>query len=401
MPSEGATLVQEVISAADKAALTAHLVGGPVRDLLLDRRFHNADISIEGDAITLAETVASHTDLRLVRHPRFGTATIRSRDFVLDLVTARSETYEQPGVLPAVSPGSIDDDLRRRDFTINAMALAISGPKAGEIIDPLDGRADLDRRIVRVLHDRSFQDDATRILRAVRYERRLGFTLDPGTERLLRRDVRYLDTISPARIHHEFARTFEEAEPERTLVRLHELAALTAIHASLTFTREQAQAFETIRSYNRRAARAACWPILCWQAADAPGIAERLALRRRQADAVAAVPRVQAAESPLAAADLANSRIVDLLAPFALATVFALACVTDDEIVRERTLAYLRRLRRIKPALDGDDIITLGAKQGPLIGDILRQLNIARLDGEVRTRADEERLVREMLHERL
>lgn len=397
MPPEGARLLRDVIRAADDVRVAAYLVGGPVRDLLLDRTFHNADVSIEGDAIALAESLVARTGFRTVRHPRFGTATIRSGDFVLDLVTARLETYERPGALPSVSAGTIDDDIRRRDFTVNAMALAISGDRAGQVLDPLDGNADLARGIIRVLHERSFQDDATRILRAARYEQRLGFRTDPRTEDWLRRDVGYLESISPARIHHELARTFEEVEPERALLRIAELGALTSIHPALAFSREQAKAFEAMRSLDRRAARAAYWPITCWHSADAPSLTDRLTLRRQQADAVAAIVNIRRVESRLAAADLSNSRSFETLAPFPLATVWALASMTRSDMVRQHTLNYLRRLRRVKPALSGDDIIMLGAKEGPVVGDILRRLKTAKLDGEVRTRADEERMAREIL----
>lgn len=383
---------------ADSKGVLAYLVGGPVRDLLLDRQFHDADVSIEGDAIALAGSLAARTGLRAVRHRRFGSATIRSGGFLLDLVTARSETYAYPGALPAVSPGSIDDDLRRRDFTVNAMALALTGGRAGQLIDPLGGRADLDRGIIRVLHERSFQDDATRIMRAARYEQRLGFQLGPRTEQWLLRDVRYLETISPARIHHELARALDEPGPELTLLRLSELGALAAIHPSLSFGREQASAFQIVRSLDRRAARAAGWPIICWYAAEAPGIAARLALRRPQREAVAAVPRLRRVESRLIAGGITNSRIVETLAPFPPAAVWALAAIAATETVRERALAYLRRLRRVKPALNGDDIIALGVREGPVVGDILRRLKAAKLDGELRTRADEERLARELIN---
>lgn len=400
MPPDGARIVRGVIEEADRSGVAAYLVGGPVRDLLLDRPFDNADISVEGDAIALAAALAERLGLRVVRHPRFGTATIRSGDFVLDLVSARSESYSHPGALPTVTIGTIDDDLRRRDFTINAMALALNGDRAGEIIDPLDGQAALRDGVVRVLHERSFQDDATRILRAARYEQRLGFQLGPRTEQWLLRDGGYLETISPARIHHEFARSFEEAEPERTLLRLDELGALKAIHPSMAFWRDQAGAVETVRSLDQRASRAAHWPIICWYCADAPGIKERLALRRPQAEAVAAVPDVRRAESSLAAEVLSNSGIVEALTPFPLVTVWALVAMTPFDVVRERTLAYLRRLRRVKTLLNGDALIALGAKEGPLVGEILRRLKTSKLDGEVRTRAGEERLARELLSQR-
>ncbi|HEV8574638.1 MAG TPA: poly(A) polymerase, partial [Dehalococcoidia bacterium] len=169
----------------------AYLVGGPLRDLLLDQPSLDLDIAVEGDAMTLARDLAASisseykagsarpealegtsgvtsSEIRVKTHPVFLTATVRIPGVHLDLITARSETYARPGALPTVRPAPIREDLLRRDFTVNALALRLTGPDAGEILDPTGGRADLDARIIRVLHEHSFQDDATRILRAFR-----------------------------------------------------------------------------------------------------------------------------------------------------------------------------------------------------------------------------------------
>ncbi len=213
-----------------------YLVGGPLRDLLLDRPLIDIDIAVEGDAMALATELATLVTKQktprsarpkpppsvraepveaaaattpapgVVTHPRFGTATVRIPGHHIDLVTARSETYARPGALPTVRPATIEEDLLRRDFTINALALRLSSPRRGEIIDPTGGRRDLDARLIRVLHEHSFQDDATRILRGFRYATRLGFEIEPETLACIDRDLRYLDTISGARLHHEFAR---------------------------------------------------------------------------------------------------------------------------------------------------------------------------------------------------
>lgn len=398
LPPAAARLVREIVRLAGDTGFNAYFVGGPIRDLLLERPTANADVTIEGDAIAIARQLKSRPNFRVVLHPSFGTAVITSGDTVLDLVTARSETYDQPGALPAVTPGTIDDDIRRRDLTINAIALALNGPREGEIIDPLNGRADLEAGLIRALHRGSFQDDATRILRAARYEARFGFRIEPETESWIRRDARCLDTISGARIHHEFVRTFEEHQPERALIRLAELGALEAIHPALTFDEDRARAFADLRSLGRRGARPANWPLLAWDVTPGavPALARRLALRKRQAEAVAAAPRVRALERSLES-ELANSRLVELLDPFPLPALWALAAATHSEAVRRRTVRYLRSLRRVRPALNGDDIIALGASEGPHVGHVLRRLKTAKLDGEVRTPADEERLARELL----
>lgn len=398
LPSSAQRLLRHIVRLTSAAGLNAYLVGGPVRDAILGRRAINADVTVEGEAIAIARELRAGPGLRIVLHPAFGTAAIHTADTVVDLVTARSETYERPGALPNVTPGTIDDDLRRRDFTINAMAIALNGPREGELIDPLGGRADLDAGLVRTLDERSFQDDATRIMRGARYAARFGFRIEPETEAWARRDAPYLDTISGARIHHEFARTFEESEPERALVLLDQLGALRAIHPALDVPPERAQAFTDLRALGRRVARPATWPLLAWgvSTGDVPALCERLALRRPQAEAVAAVPRARALEPGLAV-PTPNSRLVELLAPLPQPTLWALAAAASNENARKLVVRYLRSLRRVRPALNGDDIIALGATEGPLVGHVLARLKSARLDGFVRTRADEERLARELL----
>lgn len=399
MPSTGARLLNAAVRLAESLGLNAFLVGGPVRDTLLGRPILNADITVEGDALPLAARLASRSGVRVVKHPRFGTAAVTAGAFVLDLVTARSETYDHPGALPSVSPGSIHDDLRRRDFTINAIALALNGPRRGEITDPLDGRDDLRRGIVRALHERSFQDDATRILRAARYEVRLEFRLEERTESWARRDVSYLSPISGARLHHEIARTFDEPEPERVLLRLTELGALPAIHPSLAFTPEQSRGFENLRRIAGRSARPAFWPLLAWNSrpGDVAAVAERLALRSPQRNAVAVAAALRGLEPDLAADSLRNSRLAATLEPFPPAALWAFTAITASDTARRRTLRYLKRLRRIKASLNGDDLIAIGATPGPALGDLLRRLRDARLDGLARSRDDELHLARQIL----
>src|SRR5439155_22475563 len=137
------------------------------------------------------------------------------------LITPPPDTSARPGALPTVTPATIEDDLRRRDFTINALALRLNSPRRGEILDPAGGRADLEARVIRVLHKRSFEDDATRILRAVRYASRFGFNVEPQTLRWLKRDIRYLQTISRPRLHSEFYHIFDEHTPIDILYRIH------------------------------------------------------------------------------------------------------------------------------------------------------------------------------------
>jgi tRNA nucleotidyltransferase (CCA-adding enzyme) len=400
LPPSGRDLVQRLLSAADVTD-RLYLVGGPVRDLLLGAPSLDVDICVEGRVDKLLETLGS-SDLRVIRHARFLTATVHSGGFAVDLATARAETYERPGALPSVRPATVREDLLRRDFSINALALVLTGENPGELLDPAGGEADLRAGVVRVLHDESFRDDATRILRAARYEARLGFRLEPRTEELLRRDVSYLDTISGARVHHELSRTFAEAAPERALARLHGFGALARIHPALCCDERRAAAFRRLRDVGPRAAPGAYWPLLAWdvQAGQVSDIARRLALTKAQAAAVAALPALRAHSARLADDGVAASDVEAALSPYPLASVWALCAATESVAVREHCLEFVRRLRGLKTQLNGRDVLALGAAAGPQVGEVLRRLRVAKLNRDVRSRADEERFVKSWLGKR-
>ena len=178
---DGSTgLLEATRSEAERLDAPLYLVGGPVRDLLLRRPSTDLDLVAEGNVEVLARRVAEAVGSKALLHRRFGTATVKSNGVRLDLATARKEVYARPGALPSVTTGTIEEDLQRRDFTMNAMALGLSGRHVGRLLDPAGGFADLTQGVVRILHKRSFEDDATRIFRAIRYEQRLGFRLDSG-----------------------------------------------------------------------------------------------------------------------------------------------------------------------------------------------------------------------------
>ena len=177
-------LVNEISREAGRLRQKVYLVGGVVRDLLLGYPNFDLDLVVEGDAVKLAQHVTETGQARLLAHKRFGTAKLRYDDFILDLATARKETYARPGALPTVTPGTLTDDLIRRDFSINAMAVSLATDDYGELVDPHRGKSDLEHRLIRVLHSRSFSDDATRILRGVRYEQRFSFDFEAHTARI-------------------------------------------------------------------------------------------------------------------------------------------------------------------------------------------------------------------------
>ena len=206
LPSGQLELLKSAGSIARDEGVPMYLVGGTVRDMLLGRPVEDLDLVVVGDAETMASIVAKRLSGQVVSRSQFSTAKVKVAGVSLDLVTARSERYSRPGALPQIAHGTIEEDLARRDFSINAMAVPLHLDARGQPLDPFNGVDDLERKLVRVLHDGSFADDATRILRAVRYEQRLGFRLDDHTETLLRGNLPMLDTIGGDRLFREVQR---------------------------------------------------------------------------------------------------------------------------------------------------------------------------------------------------
>jgi tRNA nucleotidyltransferase (CCA-adding enzyme) len=370
------------------------LVGGPVRDLLLERPALDIDVSVEGDAVMLAQAAAREAGAKVVKSSEFGTAAVKAGEFALDLAAARAEVYPRPGALPRVRPATIDADLLRRDFTINAIALELAGTSPGRLLDPVGGIQDTRAGAVRVLHDRSFQDDPTRIIRAVRYETRLDFWIEERTYDLLKRDCACLDTVSGTRIRQELARTFAEPDPAKALARMQKLGVLQAIHPALRFTAEQAVGLGELGPITPRTAPFA-WAVLAWDAneGEAGDLARRLALTKAQREAVEAVPRLRAL-IPQLSRTLRPSETYHLLQQFPDATILALAAMPVPDAVRDRLRDYLETLSHVRTELSGDDVTALGIPRGPRLGEVLQRLQDAKLDGNVPTRADEERFVR-------
>ncbi|MDX6511245.1 MAG: hypothetical protein QOE36_749, partial [Gaiellaceae bacterium] len=217
--------VFDAVSALSESVDGVYLVGGTVRDILLGLPSFDVDIAVEGDAIALAEGLADALAGRVKAHEKFGTAVVvYGEDERVDVVTARTEFYDAPAALPTVEHATIREDLFRRDFTINAMAVSLKGDDFGRLVDPFNGRRDLEAHTLRVLHNLSFIDDPTRIFRAIRYENRLGFTMDEHTVRLARAtiDMGLVGDLSSARLRDELVDLLEQGAPEHAILRLAE-----------------------------------------------------------------------------------------------------------------------------------------------------------------------------------
>ena len=416
VPPAMAPLLRAVLEAADSRGLAVYAVGGPVRDWLLERGIADLDLIVEprdGDgAETLGRAVAPDA-VRLRSHDRFGTLSLEGPACVIDLATVRRETYAHPGALPTTEPGSLEEDLRRRDFSVNALALALSQAARARhrgVIDVEDGLRDLELRRLRVLHAASFRDDPTRALRAARLAPRLGFTLTRDSRAALRDALRLgaFGRVSGDRLRREIEKLFADAalglDPTLALRLLESWHVLGALEPGLLLPR-------TVHAPLRRLGRAVVAPpwrhgrwrvwvsgLALWLAPLSPALRRRTLARFAVRGVLVETVSGFAKRSEEQLRTLARARgrgaidaaLVDLDEE-ALHALWAVA----PPAARRRVARFASEDRGRRAPVSGADLVAMGLA-GPEIGRALARIRIAFLDGAVRTREEAVALAREL-----
>ncbi len=399
-----------VWQAAAEAAAGARVfaVGGPVRDLLRGAPGRDADIAVEGDAIALAGRLADALGgARVTIHRAFGTAVVRGAGVRVDVAATRRERYTRPAALPIVSPAGIEADLGRRDFTVNALAAALTAPHFGDVLDPFGGRADITAGLIRVLHPASFRDDPTRLFRAVRYAARLGYSLDPATDALAREAIAadLVGELSGARVRAELVALLGESAA--TVAMALQLAArmdlLTAVAPALADGAARGEPIERLDAFVARfGLRLSPWrPRLGLIASGqdevrVAALTDRLRLRREDAVAVRAAaaaperlgPRLHSAAAPADVAELLDRLPVDA----------ALVVAADGGPGARAAELSLERLRGIRLEIDGTVLRDeLGLAQSPRVGEVLAELLRRKRNGQLGDRRSEIAAARELV----
>ncbi len=381
------------------------LVGGFTRDLILDREPGDIDISVVGDARTFSEALADRLEATTSTGSQFLTFKIESVKTLpdvasIDIVTARSETYGGPAALPEITPASIEDDLKRRDFTINSMAISLSDSFWGNLIDPANGFGDVMRKRIKILHDSSFIDDPTRIFRAVRYAVRLGFSIDSKTSELMSSALGNIDNLSGARIRNEFELMLREPTRVQILRKSEEIGLLGAISPGLRVGSRAHQVLEEQAN----------------QGALSPNISDLLAITTSGLNEAEAAQVVERFDGPaewgdpiLGNVDLARhvgvldqpnvlpSEIAEVLSPIPEASIRAYIAAGPPLPRRERLTEYLDKIRFVKLEITGDDLTAAGIPEGPVIGQLIDIVTRAKLNGQVRSKRDELELAKSRL----
>ena len=420
LPQERLSLLRELGNLADEGGVALYLVGGVVRDLLLKRVNWDLDLTVEGDGIAFARLVADRYRAGLAVFERFATARLEFPDGLkLDIATTRRESYAQPAVLPTVQPASIEEDLYRRDFTINAIAMQLNSEQFGRLLDVYGGQRDLRARTIRVLHAGSFQDDPTRIFRAIRFEQRFGFHLERTTARLLAQaaSTNLIQQLSGPRLQNEILLLFAEHDPVRAIARLRQLKLLRFLHRCLCYTTKVKRVVTAVpKAFSWWARRfpdsVIDRPIVYLMALSSESSAvvvaamiRRLVLSREQAKNVSAGGRwVDRALKRLTnKGTVRPSQVYRLLEDFSSEVLVLLLAKQVSaqhgvrlSLLKRHLVAYVKN-KAIKTALTGRDLQAMGLQPGPQYKIILGQLLDARIDGMIKTEVDERALTHRLL----
>ncbi len=413
LPPATFQLLDQIARLGGECAVPVYVVGGFVRDLLLNIENLDIDVVVEGDGIGFARKLTTLLNAEAVPHPRFGTAVLTLQaGGHLDVATARRETYREPGALPDVQPGTIEDDMARRDFSVNSLAIRLTPEGAWTLLNLNEGVRDLDGKRIRILHEKSFLDDPTRIFRAIRFEQRLAFPMEANTERQCIQAVQggFIGRLSGHRIFNELTAIFSESGFLKCLRRMQELAVFQAIDRGWV---PEDKDFELLDRLHR-----------LWRepefssAAEGEGRNRILLLGLLGALKEEGVARVLDRLGPpgkfkedLVRDRLQSHRILQILSGGTVVSdweVYRLlengspeaACwasaVGEDDGVLHTVLRFYRELRPAGAlALKGEDLIRIGLKPGPLFQKVFDALLRARLEGRVGNREQEEALVRD------
>jgi len=380
---------------ASEESVPIYLVGGPVRDSVLEIPIHDLDFVVVGNAPIVATESATNLGGTVTVHERFGTATVEIEGDRVDIVTARKETYAFPGSLPEITPSDINDDLARRDFSINAMALSLSG-ESPVVIDPHGGLQDLENKTIVVLHPGSFTDDPTRMLRAVRYEQRLGFKISETTLSYLNKavDEGHVSAVSGDRWRQEFLKIFDEDRAAEMFERAIEIGILPAIHPALSNKASLARLVGEVGLGPSDYLAALVGDL---SPLDGDAVSQRLNLPIHWARVVRDTITLKEFTPVISESATKISNICRLLDGLDSDAIAASAWFSPDAQFATQLRRYLDEWRIVKTALTGDDLLAMGVTPGVKIGEVLQELLSAKLDGLIGSETEERSLVNQII----
>ncbi|HLR42582.1 MAG TPA: CBS domain-containing protein, partial [Pseudogracilibacillus sp.] len=390
LPADAYALLQQISQTASQQKVNVFLIGGIVRDIFLKRPNDDIDITVEGDGIQFAKQLQADYGGEVVIHESFGTATWEHPEgFSIDVTTSRLEYYDRPASLPDVETSTLDEDLQRRDFTINAMAICLTDKKFGKLVDPFRGQQDLLDKKITILHNLSFVEDPTRVLRAVRFETRFQFLMDKQTEQLALHSIDQVRDLSAQRIVEDMKRIFKEKHPIMAMERLFDLQFWQQFKVSEAVKEtvlHQAEKLEKL--FETYGAEQPAWFdyfLLPFYEANELGEVKRFALTRKELKLLQELTTLGQQEELMGMTTLGP--LHEALKPISSnAILFYISAndVTNEQIIVE----YVQKRQQMTGFLSGDDLIQAGFKPGETFSRLLLQQEIAILEGEITSKEE-------------
>lgn len=388
---------------ASSLGYNAFIVGGVVRDLILRKLNYDIDIVVEGDSLKLVQNFAKLRDVKITEHRKFGTARLTFKDGkTIDVATARIEYYPSPASLPTIESGSLKLDLYRRDFTINTLAIKLNPSSFGELIDYFGGLRDIKEGIIRVLHNLSFVEDPTRILRALRFEVRFNFKISKHTMYLIKNAIKMdiFRLISGSRLFTELELIFQEDEPHKILDKIDQLGIIGYIHKDINWKKIRPlflKSMEVMRWYellytsvkiNKNLVYLLClFHKLSYE--ETKTVLKNMSV---QGQIYKAILDTKKREHSIEASLEKMKEIYEvyfLLKDLSIECGLYFMAKSGNENIRKAISLYFTELWKIKTYITGEDLKALGYEPSPMFSKIFQELLKERIKGNIKTKDDE------------
>jgi tRNA nucleotidyltransferase (CCA-adding enzyme) len=397
-------IIHKISEIAKMESLKVYMVGGIVRDIILGRKNLDLDIVVEGDHLKLVKRLEEQFQLKAVIHSQFMTARMDYDDVRVDIARARKENYPQPGSLPVVSNGLLADDLLRRDFTINALALNINKEENEEVIDLFHGLKDLNKRSIRILHDKSFLDDPTRILRAIRFAGRFGFSVEKNTLELIKKALKnnYIAYVTPNRYWIEFSKILEEKDPLMALELMNKLKAFGFIDPKFIYPQSE---LKKVGPFTDKIKAKLNWSLVYWLVLMANiskekifPLIQKFPFKKLEKKAMLEIQKFRDLRVQLGQAKK-QSEVFMLLKFFTPELLVAGVILEKDKKILKRIETFLNQ-SLVQLDITGEDLKKLGVKEGEKLGRIMSELLMEKIDGKLKNKKAQWQRARQLALER-
>jgi len=409
LPSSLQNLIKVVCECAQRSNFKVYLVGGIVRDLILEKPNFDLDIVVEGDALKFSEVLSEYLGVGFRRHHSFGTATVFSSPYKIDLATARKEFYFKKGALPKVEPSNLFDDLKRRDFTINSLALSLNKSNFFKLIDYFGGFSDLKKKVIRVLHKDSFLEDPTRILRAIRFKERFNFKFSYSTYKYLKEAVRAeaLGWVSFHRLRDELELLLKEEEPFRMIKALNRITGLYFLgiepleKEDYSLLRKVKKAINWYKENFPHKRELDEWIVYLM------ALFRKVPLRKikniidkfgfRRGDRIRLITSKKVKVLDELSKNIAPSRVYKILESFSFEVIIFFYSLTDSKLAKNNIQNFLGKFSQMRLAIRGKDLKNLGIKPQAIYGKILKRIFNKKLNGKIISKEEELKEARKFL----